>query len=148
MARQKLEVQGAKEIEKVLDDLPDKMREKTVMNATRAGARVIRDEAKSRVPVRTGELRDAITVKTVKKSKRSGEDLVKVGFEKPTSRRAHLTEYGTVHSPAQPFMRPAIDSAAKRAIEKIGKSLASGAARNAKKLAGPMSRKQRAKLFK
>lgn len=120
-------VRGAKELEALLKKLPAKVAKRVVNNGLRAGARIIRDEMKAGVPVDTGELRDSIRVATVK-----GQ--VKVGFEPPASRRAHLTEFGTEFQPAQPFARPAIDARGPDAIRKIGEVMGKGIAKEAGKV--------------
>lgn len=122
-----IHVKGAKELEALLKKLPGKVAKRVVNNGLRAGARLIRDEAKAKVPVNTGKLRDSITVATVKGK-------VKVGFKPPESRRAHLTEFGTEFQPAQPFMRPAIDTKATEAIKKIGEVMGKGVAKEAGKV--------------
>ena len=129
-------ISGAAEMERLLKLLPEKVAERVTKNALRAGARVIRDEAKDRVPVDTGDLRDSVVVKApTQRQRKRGAALVVVGFKKPVSRRAHLTEFGTQHQPAQPFLRPAVDEAGNKAIDAIGKSMARGINREAKKLA-------------
>lgn len=120
-------VRGAKELEALLKRLPPKVAKRVVNNGLRAGARVIRDEAKARVPKLTGQLEKGIVVATVK-----GE--VKVGFKPPVSRRAHFTEYGTETQPAQPFMRPAIDTKGPEAIRKIGEVMGKGVEKEAGKI--------------
>lgn len=129
-------IAGAAEMERLLKLLPERVAERVTKNALRAGARVIRDEAKDRVPVDTGDLRDSVVVRSpTQRQRKHGAALVVVGFEKPISRRAHLTEFGTQHQPAQPFLRPAVDEGGRRAIDAIGKSMTRGINREAKKLA-------------
>lgn len=133
-------LEGAKEMEALLKKLGPAVASKVVRSATRAGAQVVAAEAKRLVPVRTGELGAAITVVQV------GEDDVnlraesRVGFFKPTSRRAHLTEFGTAKAAAKPFLRPALDAKAGEAIQEMAKVTGKGIAREARKLAGPVKR--------
>lgn len=122
-------VKGAKELEALLKRLPERVAKRVVNNGLRAGARIIRDDAKARVPVDTGELQDSITVATVRGK-------VKVGFKPPASRRAHLTEFGTENQAAQPFMRPALDSRGTDAIKKIGEVMGKGVEKEARAIAG------------
>jgi HK97 gp10 family phage protein len=121
-----MKVQGADLIERALKTLPDKLARKVVTGALSAGARIIRDAAKSKVPVRTGALKRSIMVSTAKKATKQNGGKVVVGFRKPTSRRAHLTEFGTEHSPAEPFMRPALDEKGDEAIKKIAAFMEAG----------------------
>lgn len=125
---------GSAEIERLLRQMPEKVAKKVTIAGLRAGARVLVKGMKARVPVRTGALRESITVSAAAKVT-AGRGLVSVGFRKPVSRRAHLTEFGTEHSPAEPFIRPAIDQDGAEAIRAIGEALGRGIAREAGKLA-------------
>lgn len=81
---------------------------------------VIADEAKRLVPVRSGNLRDSIIVSFDKMNFSRIEGTapgltVYVGPEQGRTARndgfyGHMIEFGTVHSAAHPFMRPALDS--------------------------------------
>lgn len=150
MAEQRMQILGAREVSKILKQLPEKTAQRVVENALRAGARIIRDEAKARVPVKTGRLQESIVVRTSKgrgRSKRRDVGVIFVGFEKPHSQRAHLTEYGTRHSRAFPFMRPALDSKGPEAVKRIGKLMGKGVEREANKLSKQiMTKKQRSRL--
>lgn len=84
---------------------------------------LVEDEARRLVPVRSGALKRSITHTFPRKGKRAHEVEVLMGFKPPISRRAHLTEFGTVHAAARPFMRPALDSKAGEAIRKMGAEL-------------------------
>lgn len=132
-------IEGAKEMERVLRELGPDVANRVGRQALRAGAKVIIDEAKRLVPVDSGALRDSIAVREDRKLKASvGHEIgVNIGFLKPASRRAHLIEFGTSKSPAKPFMRPAMDSQAPAALDQMGKVLARGIDREAKKLAKP-----------
>lgn len=134
----KMRITGAAEIAALLKQMPDRVSQRVVENALRAGARVIAAEARENVPVDTGELRDSITVAVSKwegRRRKRDEGVVFVGFKSPASRRAHLTEFGTVNQPAQPFMRPALDAKGAEAVERIGKIMGNGVEREAARLA-------------
>jgi len=124
---------GAKELSKLLDQLDEEVAGKLVRAAGRAGAEVIADEARRLVPVRDGELQASIAVSQDRNIGREVETII--GFRQPTASRAHLTEFGTVHSQARPFLRPAMDSKAQASIEAAAKSLSKGIAREARRLA-------------
>lgn len=73
----------------------------------------LRDALRSSVAVNTGKLRRSISLK---RSRMKGNE---IGAEVYTKQGKgvtndgwywHFVEYGTVHSPAQPFIRPAIES--------------------------------------
>jgi len=135
------QIRGAKEMEALLKQLGPQVAARVGDQALRAGAKPIVDEAKRLVPVgRTGNLRDSIIAQ---KQRRAGDDerVILIGFDKDApgspSSRAHLTEFGTAHSAAKPFMRPAMDSQAQNALDEMGKVIARGLAREARKLAKP-----------
>lgn len=81
MAEIELKFSGLAELRAALQGLPDKLRRRALRNALAAGARVVRDEARSRAPVlskpskyrKAGTVRDAITVRTSKQAKRAGD---------------------------------------------------------------------------
>lgn len=147
MATKKSVIRGAADIAKVLKRLPEKMTEQVLVQALRAGGKPIVKEAKDLVPVRSGDLKKSIVVrKATKKQRKGGAGLVAIGFTKPTSRRAHLIEYGTSTTRAQPFMRPALDHKGDEAIAAIGTQLGKSIEKAAKKLAGPLTRKQRRRI--
>ena len=131
------EIKGAAEMARVLRALPGKIGDRLLANAVRAGGRVILKEAKRRVPVKTGRLRDSLVVK--KDRTRPGVVVVHVGATY-AARHAHLVEFGTVHSAARPFLRPAFDETAGEALAKIGDTLGRGIERAAAKLAGSFAK--------
>lgn len=125
-------VLGAPEIEALLKSLPEKVAKRLMLNGLRAGGRVVAKGMRERVPKRTGNLAKSITVSSAAKVTK-GKAHVVVGFKKPTSRRAHLTEFGTEHSQAKPFIRPALEEDGEKAIRQIGEIVARGLVREAKR---------------
>ena len=71
-------------------------------------AYVMRDEAKDMVPVKTGNLRDAIYATRGPEDKRG----VLVGVNRKKAPYARFVEKGTSKMPAQPYFRPAINAVA------------------------------------
>ena len=129
-------IEGAKAMDDVLDILGPKIARGLGQAATRAGAKVIVEEAKRIVPDPTGRLRDSIVIKAIpNKGREKNQVGVLIGFEKPESRYAGLVEFGTSHSAAHPFMRPAMDTKAAEALDAMGASLTKGIKREANKLA-------------
>lgn len=59
-----IEVLGLSELLKSLNDLPLKLEKNILRGALRAGGNVMKSEAKARVPVKSGALRDSIKVST------------------------------------------------------------------------------------
>ena len=134
------DIQGAAEMERLLKELGPRAAVNAGRPALVAGARPIVEEAKRLVPVDTGDLRDAIAVDASSRRQGlaaavGGEIGISIGFTKPTSRRAHLTEFGTAHSAAHPFMRPAMEAKAGDALDAMGHSLQKGIESEAAKLA-------------
>lgn len=118
------EIQGAKEMEALLKDLGPKVATRLGDKALRAAARPIIKEAKRLVPVRTGQLKRSIVA--AKGNNKQTEREVLIGFKPPVSRRAHFTEFGTSHSAAHPFIRPAMDARAQDALNAMVDALATG----------------------
>ena len=135
-------VKGLAELQKFLDTLPAKMEQNILRSALRAGANIVRDEARQNAPDKTGILKAGLKVST---SSRRGVVTAKV---KATGKHAYIApwiEYGTaahkitgkkggllsfggifaksVQHPgitAKPFMRPALDSQSQAAVVAVG----------------------------
>jgi HK97 gp10 family phage protein len=124
---------GGRALDDLLQTLPTKMEKNIMRSALRAGAAVMLEEVKSRIPVASGALRDSARI-TTRGRKGQVSASVKVGnFQ---AWYAHLVEFGTrphtirpkeqggalqfggtltrsVEHPGtrgQPFMRPAADA--------------------------------------
>lgn len=118
-------VDGLRELTQALKKLPSEMRGRPLTAATRAGARLIADDAKGRAPVDSGGLRQNIGVFTIPK-RRLGAGLdygVEIrGDEKGKAgdpRNAYywrFVELGTANQAAQPFLRPALATQSQSAI--------------------------------
>lgn len=145
---------GAKEIEALLKQMPERIAKKVTVGALRAGAGVIARQARANVranpSIDSGLLARNITSRARKRSKkgaavvsvgiaRKAAQVVRKGRTKATkaspSRYAHLVEFGTEHSRAEPFLRPALDEKGSEAIARIGEAMGKGIAREARKLA-------------
>lgn len=130
-------VEGLASLDRMLKDLPGNLDDIVKGDALRAGGKVIAEDAKARVPVDTGELRDSIVVrKATKKQRRRGTGEVVIGFKKPASRRAHLVEFGTVTSHPRPFMRPAIDAKSPAAFAAVRDAVKDGVEKMEARLRG------------
>lgn len=131
-------IEGAAELEKVLAQLPRQMGVRALFSALRKAANIIRDEAKSRVPVLTGTLKDNIVTKKLPE-RRSNSATVIVGSNRKAF-HAHLIEFGTVKMTPRPFLRPAFDTKKHEALDKIGLELGKNIEREATKLSGKFSK--------
>lgn len=134
-------VRGMRELAELLNKLGPEIATKVGDSALLAGAKPIVEEAKRLVPKRSGDLHDAIAARAQRKLQDDTRQVF-VGILRSApgspSSRAHFTEFGTRHSAAKPFMRPAADAKAADAIREIGKALGRGVAREARKLAKPI----------
>lgn len=138
-------VKGLDQLDKALRELPEKLQRNVARAGLRAGAKVIADEARRLVPVKSGKLRDTIRVTS---RIRNGEPTasVKAGNPKKGVFYAHMIERGTakhhiVAAPGKtlrlpngtrvraishpgatkkPFMRPAADTQAQAAVSAFG----------------------------
>lgn len=115
---------------------------KIARSATNAGAQVIKKRAIRHIEtspsVETGSLRDAVVVKRATKAEtapltsvhlvavRQRQTGRKTKTKQPTAPHAHFVEFGTVHMPAEPFMRPAFDEGKEDALNAITEKLADG----------------------
>ena len=152
MAELTFEIRGGAELQARLRELPVKIERNVLRAAIRAGAKVFQDEARRRVPVRTGRLRDNIRV-SVRLVRGRVLGTVKAGGGKNAVWYAHLVERGTsphvilpaggtlagqalavagrilgarVDHPgaaAKPFMRPAFDSRAAAALAAVAERI-------------------------
>jgi HK97 gp10 family phage protein len=137
-------VQGLAEIQRKLAEFPAKVEANVVRAALRAGAVVVQREALALVPVKTGQLKSTVRVSTFKRG-REIHAAVKAGDPKKRVFYAHLVEGGTkahvikarkggllllgkrffaksVQHPGakpSPFMRPAFNGTADRALAAI-----------------------------
>ena len=129
------EIRGAKELQDLLVKLGPRPAERAGDRALREAAKPIIAEAKRLVPKRTRALMRSITYGPVKGSgKKAHSREGYIGFKRPISRRAHLTEFGTSHSAAQPFLRPAMDTKTPQALEILSQILAQSIEKEAKAL--------------
>lgn len=135
-----VKVQGLNQLAKRISQLDNRVSGRIGRKATAAGARIIRDEAKSNVPVDTGQLKDNIVVKKLRGPKGKfnyGVGLIAKEYKRTnnkTNRRkgivgqsywrnnayyGYMVEFGTVKMQAQPFLRPAFEAKKTAAAERI-----------------------------
>lgn len=125
-------VTGFAELEEALNNLKRTTAKNVVRRVLRAAAEPIADQAASLAPVSSGRLSFSVTVSTQgtrraqwKKAGGPGAVVVAVGPSGGTGvlNYATFVEFGTVDTPAEPYMRPAWDSGKFRALEGIGTGL-------------------------
>ncbi len=138
-------ITGAKELERVLRKLPRRLAERELTSAARAGANVIRKEARVRAPrgsdpsaasEKFGPLHKNIRVARVKKTGLS----VEMAIHNGRAFWGSFLEFGTRHISARPWMSPAFDTTVRPALAKVGERLGKGLENTAQELAGPLSK--------
>ena len=141
-----INVEGMDELAKAMNSLPGLLGARVQGGGLMAAARVVRDEAKTIVPVRSGALqrsiragRRAVTIETLSAPKRVPGGAARVRAGGRGAMHAALAEYGTVRTAAQPYLEPALRSSANRQLTaavaamrksfvNLGRSLAAGTA--------------------
>lgn len=157
-----IKVEGMAELAKALKALPAEIAGKNggpLRKAIGRAAVVIRDDARRRAPVDTGNLRDNIIAVRKRKSPQGTEGYfveVRRKRRKYANTRANrrkgrvgktyeslgeayygmFVELGTAKMPAQPFLRPAFESKKVEAVETFRVELAKGIDQAARKLRG------------
>jgi HK97 gp10 family phage protein len=123
-------VTGLKEVTDKVNQLIDQMESEEILKAIMAGAKLIEDEAKRIVPVRTGNLRSAIFASYGKqKNRRKPTVIVGVNYKwKKASTLgyapyAHIVEFGSAKRAPKPFMGPAIKSQRQAVAQRIKERL-------------------------
>jgi HK97 gp10 family phage protein len=85
------------------------------------GAQIVAEQAKQRVPVESGDLRDAIHVDT------QPEGVYVIAGNRNVF-YGHMVEHGTSHSPPEPFLVPALEANQKTVVELAKQALKRGVA--------------------
>ena len=130
--------QDFKKLMKGLQKFPANIQKNVMNGAIRAGAAYVRDEAKKRVPVRSGTLKRSLTVRKVRvRDKNLVKYKVVLTHGKGAKNDAYygsMVEFGTSKLPAQPFMRPAAQQSAPKVVEASRKYLAARYAKEVLKM--------------
>jgi HK97 gp10 family phage protein len=115
------EIHGLEEIIRKLNALPDKLENKVVRAAIRQGANIIKEKAKSYVPIDTGDLKKSIKVTGTRYQKGKISFVIRPSGNKKKGVSvfyARFIENGTSKMHAQPFMRPAFDESGDEVLNK------------------------------
>jgi HK97 gp10 family phage protein len=105
-----IKIEGAKELNDFLKGLDSKLQKQVVSKALRASARSVLSEAKKNAPKATGLLKRSLTVRSLKKRRRSKA----LGVKVTTAGRApyaHFTDQGTQDRYTEPEHRVIDDKA-------------------------------------
>jgi HK97 gp10 family phage protein len=146
--------EGGKVLVEAMRKLPGEVQKKELVKAVRAGAAVIRDEARSNAPERTGVLRKAIRSTA---GKRNGNFATAFVYVRVLTKKAkakfkrqnpgsegrdnpndpfywRFLEFGTSKITGIKFMRNAFESKKARVVEQVVDALRDGVARAAERL--------------
>ena len=122
MIKTRISFSGGNELARALATLSQRVNRQVRYEALERAAEPMRRTASRLAPHAPGkpDLRDAIEIQRVKGE--HGEPAVAVG---PTRDAFYgfYQEFGTVHHGAQPFMRPAFDTEASRALAELGRAM-------------------------
>lgn len=125
--RTEVDASEVRRIVRSLAAINKRLARKALRKAVTVAGRVVRDDAKNRVAVRTGLLRKSLGVRVrtylargvvvavVGPRRGFRRDVPGVGTVDPVN-YAHLVEYGTNKSAAKPFLRPAWDENKERIV--------------------------------
>ncbi len=113
-----------KKLMRTLKEFPVKVQKNVVVGSTRAGANVVRDEMRGRVPKDSGALKKSITTKkrrnkgsTIRFSVMPKKVVLPNGSKsKDTRQYAYYLEYGTQKMVARSFIRPALTSVGNKPV--------------------------------
>lgn len=128
---------GARELDRVLAQLPKQVGAKAIKNAALAGAGEVRKAARAAAPVDEGDLKKSITARATKTGTAS------ITYRIGATARAYygmFLEFGTSKMSARPWFRPAWEESKQRALDKVGKRLGENITKAARKLAGPYAK--------
>ena len=120
----KVDVQGLKDLNKLLKQLPNKTQAKVMKDAVRKSLQPMNRSAKSKVPKGgTGDLKKALGVVFNKQYSKDDhiEYMVTVrrGKKFPAGRYGHMVEKGTSKMAAKPFLSPAFDETVQRVLNEF-----------------------------
>ena len=139
---------GAKELEKVLRQMPRKVGISVLQSALRQGANIVKKEAIARAPMAH---KVYLSPKVVFKKKKYGhlKDNIRVTATRHRGGAAQMTihngrafwgmflEFGTSKMGARPWLTPAFEATHQQALDKIGDALGKQIEKAASILAGP-----------
>jgi HK97 gp10 family phage protein len=135
-------VEGLGDVQRLLKQLPPRMRSKHVRKATRQAIALVRNDIKARAPV--GELGRLVKLVRIR-PRRGKRGYQKASLEYRTEGSAgdpknaffwRFLEFGTKHIPAQPFVFPAADRQFKRVVRKVQDAVRVGVREEVRKTGG------------
>jgi HK97 gp10 family phage protein len=117
-------IDGYDELMKMFEDIPIAANA-IIEKAAENGTKIAYDDAKRRVPVDTGALRDALVMKK-EKSKKKSKSVWRIK-SKPLReggvKYMLMVEFGTVKTQPKPFLRPALDENKLQIINEVNRTV-------------------------
>ena len=133
------DILGDKALERALAQLPKANSKSVLRRAITKAAEPTRAMAERDAPRDTGDLAESIQVTTrlarSQRPNRGGAVRVFIGAESRNTFYAHLVEFGTRHSRAQPFLRPAWERTRREVLTEAGRLIWVNLAKTARTLA-------------
>ena len=150
-------LEGTKELDELLKDLPDRIARRQLSGALRAGANSLRKEVVNNAPDspkvhKYGDLRENIRVRFIRATQRQalavavttgrafyahwlefGREAVRVVKKKVLSDGQKIFGTEVASQPPRPFMRPALDTKGAQVIDTVVKRLKAGIEREYKR---------------
>lgn len=108
----------AKKLLQALNELPINIQRNVMNGATRAGAKVVSDEAKRLVPIKYGRLKKSIGI--IKRRAKRGETTFSVSPRRGGRNDGfygRFIELGTSKMSAKPFLRPALEKSVNEVLK-------------------------------
>jgi HK97 gp10 family phage protein len=100
-------IKGMPDLLRELQRLSEAAQGRVARNMAMGAARVVAKHARALAPVDTGALKKSVKARRGKQRLAKGQALA---FANAADFKSHWLEYGTVHQPAQPYLRPALDA--------------------------------------
>lgn len=148
MANETKQLIGFKELAAAMRELGPRIARNTLRRSVSSAAAIIRNEAREKSPVDTGEMKKDIMIKRERDTKgemsaryavfvRSGKKSRLAGKKRDVNRDSfywRFVEFGTSKMSAKPFLRPAFEAQKENAVKRIGESLDEGIQKAAREL--------------
>lgn len=117
--RSQAKVEGFKDLQKALDQLPKATKRNTVRRVFKKVLQPMYNAAVLMAPRRTGRLMESIVITTKRHRGVKKKNEVETYLSTEGAPHAHLQEFGTVNMTANPFLRPAWDQYRDPTLEEI-----------------------------
>lgn len=119
MAKKPFEVANPEALTAQLRALDNAMGESTLRQAAVAGARILLEEMELRVPVKSGKGKRSLLIAYDKEVSVTGKIASYIVTWSKEAFYLRFVEFGTSHSAADPFMRPAFEAKKTAAAEAV-----------------------------